>query len=101
MNWDRFVWSSVWPNQIMDKNGVYPRACEFETMAAEAMKVRDNIYGVKYGAMYIPMHGKVWHMVECCSEIPPSPVCHRPTILEVTLSSSICSGMQRGKVSRK
>ena len=49
MNWNRFIWSSVWPPFVMDALQFYPRPCEIDAITEAAMRRCDGLDGAEDG----------------------------------------------------
>ncbi|KAH8809309.1 tannase and feruloyl esterase-domain-containing protein [Xylogone sp. PMI_703] len=54
INWTKFLFSSIWPQFIMDRLGHFPRPCEINAITAAAIAACDELEGVKDGIISLP-----------------------------------------------
>lgn len=54
INWNHIVASTLWTMFIMDREGVYPAACEMEAITAAAVEACDTLDGVEDGIISYP-----------------------------------------------
>ena len=53
-NWNTFIPTTYWPQTVMNKLKVYPRACELNAFTAAAIKACDTLDGVEDGVISLP-----------------------------------------------
>jgi hypothetical protein len=51
INWASFIVAEYWPQQVMNRLGIYPRQCEFDAFTTAAIKACDQLDGVVDGVI--------------------------------------------------